>query len=167
VLRAYEADPDIPYAALVVFGPFMNLERRLEFQERAARLPGVFAITFEVRFERLFERALGVVAMGGYNTFCEILSFGTPALLVPRTVPRQEQALRAERAAQLGLVHLLADDGVRAPQAMAQRLRDLPGWPAPPVEAYPELLGGLDRIAERAAPWLAETQSARRLSRFA
>jgi predicted glycosyltransferase len=167
VLRAYEADPAIPYPALVVFGPFMHLERRLEFQERAARLGKVYAITFESRFERLLERAIGVVAMGGYNTFCEILSFGTPALLVPRTVPRQEQALRAQRAAQLGLVHVLADDGVRAPQAMAERLRALPDWPAPPVGAYPELLGGLDRIAERAAPWLADTESARRLSRFA
>jgi predicted glycosyltransferase len=167
VLRAYEADPGIPHPALVVFGPFMHLERRLEFQERAARLGKVCAITFESRFERLLERAIGVVAMGGYNTFCEILSFGTPALLVPRTVPRQEQALRAERAAQLGLVHVLADDGVRAPQAMAERLRALPGWPAPPVGAFPELLGGLDRIAERAAPWLADTESARRLSRFA
>jgi predicted glycosyltransferase len=167
VLRAYEADPTIPYPALMVFGPFMHLERRLEFQERAARLGKVYAITFESRFERLLERAIGVVAMGGYNTFCEILSFGTPALLVPRTVPRQEQALRAERAAQLGLVHVLADDGVRAPQAMAERLRALPDWPAPPVGAYPELLGGLDRIAERAAPWLADTESARRLSRFA
>ena len=38
VLRAYETDPTIPHPALVVFGPFMNLERRLEFQERAARL---------------------------------------------------------------------------------------------------------------------------------
>jgi predicted glycosyltransferase len=167
VLRAYEADPTIPYPALMVFGPFMHLERRLEFQERAARLGKVYAITFESRFERLLERAIGVVAMGGYNTFCEILSFGTPALLVPRTVPRQEQALRAERAAQLGLVHVLVDDGVRAPEAMAERLRALPDWPAPPVGAYPELLGGLDRIAERAAPWLADTESARRLSRFA
>ena len=114
VLRAYESDPGIPHPALVVFGPFMNLERRLEFQERAARLDKVFAITFESRFERLLERALGVVAMGGYNTFCEILSFGKPALLVPRTEPRQEQSLRAERAAQLGLVQVLADDGIRA-----------------------------------------------------
>ena len=35
VLRAYETDPDIPHPALVVFGPFMHLERRREFQERA------------------------------------------------------------------------------------------------------------------------------------
>ena len=167
VLRAYETDPDIPHPALVVFGPFMHLERRLEFQERAARLGKVYAITFESRLERLLERAVGVVAMGGYNTFCEILSFGKPALLVPRTVPRQEQALRAERAAQLGLVHVLADDELRSPEPMAAQLRALPSWPAPPVANYPALLAGLDRIAERAAPWLDETRDARRVPRFA
>jgi predicted glycosyltransferase len=145
----------------------MNLERRLEFQERAARLGKIYAITFESRFERLLERALGVVAMGGYNTFCEILSFGKPALLVPRTEPRQEQLLRAERAAQLGLVQLLADDGIRAPEAMAERLRSLPAWPAPAVEAYPDLLSGLERIAERAAPWLAGPRTAARLRQLA
>ncbi len=166
VLEAYETDPGIPHPALVVFGPFMHLDRRLEFQERAARLDNVYALTFESRFERLLERAVGVVAMGGYNTFCEILSFGKPALLVPRTEPRQEQALRAERAAQLGLVHVLADDGVRLPAAMAERLRALPGWPAPAIGSYPELLTGLDRIAERAAPWLAEPRTAPVLSRF-
>jgi predicted glycosyltransferase len=167
VLRAYETDPGIPHPALVVFGPFMHLDRRLEFQERAARLGKVYALTFESHFERLLERAVGVVAMGGYNTFCEILSFGKPALLVPRTEPRQEQSLRAERAAQLGLVHVLADDGVRPPAAMAERLRALPGWPAPAVANYPELLTGLERIAERAAPWLAEARTAPALSRFA
>ena len=40
-------------------------------------------------------RAAGVVAMGGYNTFCEILSFDKPALVVPRVRPRLEQAIRA------------------------------------------------------------------------
>ena len=167
VLRAYETDPGIPHPALVVFGPFMHLDRRLEFQERAARLGKVYAITFESHFERLLERALGVVAMGGYNTFCEILSFGKPALLVPRTEPRQEQSLRAERAAQLGLVHVLPDDGLRAPTAMAERLRALPGWPAPAVASYPELLAGLDRIAERAERWLARPVAAPALTRFA
>lgn len=40
-------------------------------------------------------RAHCVVAMGGYNTFCEILSFDKPALIVPRVKPRLEQAIRA------------------------------------------------------------------------
>ena len=154
VVRAYESDPEIPYPALLVFGPFMNLERRVEFQERVARLTRVYAITFEARFERLLERALGVVAMGGYNTFCEILSFGKPALIVPRTEPRREQSLRAERAQQLGLVRMLTDDGLRAPASMAAQLRSVASWPAPDVARYPELLSGLERIAQLAEPWL-------------
>ena len=45
--------------------------------------------------------------MGGYNTYCEILSFDRPALIVPRVAPRQEQLIRAQRASALGLVDML------------------------------------------------------------
>jgi predicted glycosyltransferase len=154
VLSAYEFDRSIPHPALLVFGPFMHLDQRREFQERAARLDKVYTITFDARFEQLVAPALAVVAMGGYNTFCEILSFGKPALIVPRTAPRQEQYLRAERARRLGLVRVLPDDGVRAPWRMAEQLHALAGWPRPRPEQIPGLLGGLERIAERAAPWL-------------
>jgi predicted glycosyltransferase len=170
VLSAYEADPGIPHPALLVFGPFMNLERRLAFQERAALLDKVYAITFDAHFENLLQGDSGVVAMGGYNTFCEILSFGKPALIVPRTVPRQEQFLRATRAEQLGLLHVLADEGRRSPWLMAEKLRALPGWPPPCAANVAGLLGGLERIAELAAPWLAPRAAdprEPRLSRFA
>ena len=80
-----------PLPALVVFGPFMSPEQRAAFAARAARLPNVHAITFNARLEALMARAAGVVAMGGYNTFCEILSFDKPALIMPRTAPRLEQ----------------------------------------------------------------------------
>ena len=155
VLRAYEADgPNLPHPALLVFGPFMALERRIEFTERASRLERVHALTFEARFERLIEGAVGVVAMGGYNTFCEILSFGKPALIVPRTRPRQEQALRAERAARLGLVRVLPDDGRRGAGVMAAMLRELPHWPPPDAAGVAGLLDGLERITELCRPWL-------------
>ena len=154
VLSAYESRPDLPHPALLVFGPFMNRERRQTFQERAAKLDKVHAITFEARFERLVERAIGVVAMGGYNTFCEILSFGKPALIVPRTRPRREQLLRAKRAEALGLVRMLADDGNRAPDTMATELATLPSWRPNPDIDIADFLGGLDSIAKRVRPWL-------------
>ncbi len=154
VLSAYESEPDLPHPALLVFGPFMNQERRLAFQERAAKLPKVHAITFEARFERLVERAIGVVAMGGYNTFCEILSFGKPALIVPRTRPRREQLLRAQRAEALGLVRMLADDGKRDPEVMASELATLPDWQPSQDIDMAGFLGGLDQVAELARPWL-------------
>ena len=104
----------------------MPAETRAAFQERVARDRRLSAITFEARVEPLFERAIAVVAMGGYNTFCEILSFDKPALIVPRTQPRLEQYLRAERASKLGLVRMLATTGGRDPARMAGRLRELP-----------------------------------------
>jgi predicted glycosyltransferase len=167
VLSAYESDPAIPHPALLVFGPFMNPDQRYDFQERAARLVKVYPITFDARFEQLVAPALGVVAMGGYNTFCEILSFGKPALIVPRTAPRREQYLRAERAAHLGLVRMLPDDGIRAPLRMAEQLRALPSWPRPQAERLPGLLAGLEQITSRAAPWLDRRPEELRLPRIA
>jgi predicted glycosyltransferase len=167
VLSAYEFDPAIPHSALLVLGPFMNLDQRQDFQERAARLDQVYTITFDARFEQLIAAALGVVAMGGYNTFCEILSFGKPALIVPRTAPRREQYLRAERAESLGLVRMLPDDGIRAPGRMAEHLRSLPSWPRPRAERLPGLLDGLERIAELAAPSLDRRPEQVRLPRSA
>ena len=154
VLSAYESDASIPHPALLVFGPFMNPDRRRDFHERAARLRKCYTITFDARFEQLVAPAIGVVAMGGYNTFCEILSFGKPALIVPRTAPRQVQFLRAERASRLGLVRMLPDDRVRAPWRMAEQLHALAEWPRPRDQQIPGLLSGLERITERAAPWL-------------
>jgi predicted glycosyltransferase len=154
VIGAYEHDPTIPHAALIVFGPFMAPEQRQAFQERVARQRRLSAITFEAHVEPLFERAIGIVAMGGYNTFCEILSFGKPALLVPRTTPRLEQHLRAERAQAAGLMDLLGNDGSRDPALMAAALRELPRRPVADPATRGRMLTGLDRIAELAEPWL-------------
>jgi predicted glycosyltransferase len=154
VLAAYEHDADLPHPALLVFGPFMPPELQAEFQQRVARLPKVQAITFDTHLETLMERALGVVAMGGYNTFCEILSFDKPALIVPRTTPRLEQYIRACRAAELGLVTMLADDGRREAAAMAAALRRLPAQPAPSRIHIPGLLDGLGSVYRLAASWL-------------
>ena len=157
VLNAYECDPDLPYPALLLFGPFMHLEDRLRFQERVNLLPRVHATTFEAHVEELFQRAVGVVAMGGYNTFCEILSFGKPSVIVPRTTPRREQELRATRAARLGLVRCLSDGDARDPRAMAAAIRSLTSRDAPDPGRIGHLLMGLDSIAELAAPWLDES----------
>jgi predicted glycosyltransferase len=154
VLSAYEQDPDIPLPALIVFGPFMMPEQRAAFAARAGRLPNVRAITFNARLEALMARAAGVVAMGGYNTFCEILSFDKPALIVPRTAPRLEQFIRAERAAELGLVAMLSEEEGRDPRVMARALRRLSGQPAPSTVVIPGLLDGMPNVNRLAKRWL-------------
>jgi predicted glycosyltransferase len=152
VLRAYETDARPPYPALLVFGPFMQNEKQSEFAARVGRLRDVEAITFEANIEPLIQDAAGIVAMGGYNTFCEILTFDKPALIIPRTVPRMEQFIRASRAQELGLVRMLADDGVRLAREMATALRHLPQQNRPSDVVVPGLLDGLpnvNRLARR------------------
>ncbi len=151
VLRAYEADPDMPLPAFIVFGPFLAPDIKAALEARLADLPKVSAITFHPNPERLMERAAGVVSMGGYNTFCEILSLDKRALIVPRTRPRREQLIRASRAQELGLVSMLEDDGARDPATMAAALRRLPQQPRPSSVVVPGLLDGLtnvNRLAE-------------------
>ena len=146
VLRAYEYDREAPYPALLVFGPFMQKDIQAEFLHRVAELPLVEAITFDANIEPLIQGAAGVVAMGGYNTFCEILSFDKPALVVPRTVPRREQYIRAERASEMGLLRMLVDDGVRDASDMATALRNLPQQNRPSDVVVPGLLDGLPNV---------------------
>ncbi|WP_185985075.1 glycosyltransferase family protein [Aureimonas mangrovi] len=151
VVSAYEADETLVLGALLVFGPFVPRERRMALMERIARLPKVEAITFDTKIEHLMHRSEGVIAMGGYNTFCEILSFDKRALIVPRRTPRLEQAIRAERAARLGLVTtldgaLLEPNVRRDPGVMAQAIRSLAHQPLPSNGFPPGLLSGLERI---------------------
>ncbi|MEO0622993.1 MAG: hypothetical protein AAFU49_07225 [Pseudomonadota bacterium] len=152
VVSAYEAHPTLSPRALVVYGPFMNATRRSEFDSRIARLGGrVVATGFHGHLETVLERAAGVVAMGGYNTFCEILSMDRPAVIAPRTQPRREQLIRASSAERLGLVQMLHPerDG-KTPAVMARAIEALADQPRPSEVRLPGLLSGLDRIAERA-----------------
>ena len=153
VLRAYESDYLIPHPALLVLGPFMQPERRDEFLARVAKLRRVEAITFDAHMEVLETNAVGVVSMGGYNTFCEILSFDKRALIVPRTRPRMEQYIRTARAEELGLVSMLEDDGQYDPRVMAEALRQLPRQRLPSEVVVPGLLEGLDNVNRLIAPW--------------
>ena len=151
VLRAYEHDPHIPLAAVLVLGPFMPPAMQRQFRERAERLGRIAVVTFDTHVELLMERAVGVVAMGGYNTFCEILSFDKRAILVPRVTPRQEQLLRAIRAAELGLVRTLPPEGAHDPALMAAALRGLAEQPLPSTRNAGQMLGGLEVITDLVA----------------
>ncbi|MBZ6076312.1 glycosyltransferase family protein [Microvirga puerhi] len=150
VISAYEHDADIEMPALIVFGPFVNRDMRRSFMERIARHPKLDAIAFDTKIEHLMQKAAAIVAMGGYNTFCEILSFDKRALIVPRTRPRLEQHIRAVAAERLGLASMLSDyDAARTPDRMALALKGLADQPRPSEVVIPGLLDGLDRVQER------------------
>ncbi len=154
VLSAYETDPLLPYPVLLVLGPFMQSETRLRFAKRASKLDRVEAITFDPHLESLMTHAAGVVAMGGYNTFCEILSFDKRALIIPREKPRLEQRIRALKAQELGLANVLLDDDIRDPAKMAAALRAMPKQNLPSEVVVPGLLEGLYNVNRRMGPWL-------------
>src|SRR5262249_20455054 len=113
------------------------------------------------RLEALVARAAGVVAMGGYNTFCEILSFDKPALILPRTAPRLEQYIRARRAAELGLVTMLADEQACDPAQMAAALLQLRQQAPPSSVVIPGLLDGMASVNRLAHKWLARDRHTR------
>lgn len=154
VVSAYEHDADIGIDAVIVFGPFMPPDQRAGLQERIDRIDRLRALVFESNMELLYERATAIVGMCGYNTFCEALSFARPAVVVPRTVPRLEQYLRAERAEKAGLLHMLPYADQRDPAEMAAMLRFIVTVPPPDPALRQRMLRGLDRIAELSAPWL-------------
>ncbi|NIZ15249.1 glycosyltransferase family protein [Phaeobacter sp. HF9A] len=150
-ISAYERDPDLAPRAVLVYGPFLSGDTRAAFEDRVAALGGrVTAMGFESQIETLFAGAQGVICMGGYNTFCEVLSFDKPAVIVPRTTPRLEQWIRASRAEQLGLVTMLDEtrDGW-TPEAMIGAIRALDRQPRPSQAISDGLLDGLDFVTNR------------------
>jgi len=158
VLQAYEKDLTLSPVALLVYGPFLTGDTRVSFERRVARLNGrVQDVGFESHMESLMAGAQGVVAMGGYNTFCEILSCDVPAIIVPRTVPRMEQYIRASRAQELGLVRMLDTRLEETPvDVMIEAIRNLPLQQPPSAGRYPGLLSGLDCIVDRTRAALSE-----------
>jgi predicted glycosyltransferase len=159
VLKACESGQGPAMNLLIVCGPFMDAETREGFERRTACLPGVSIATFVRGMESLMASAAGVVAMGGYNTFCEILSFDKPALVVPRTVPRLEQCIRASRASELGLVAMLPETVERDPAEMAAALARLTAQHPPSTVEVPGLFDGHAVVARRVAHWLGAGQA--------
>jgi predicted glycosyltransferase len=154
VLAACRQDPAPAHRILIVLGPYMSARQRRKLMRKAAALSHVEVIEFDSRMEDLIAGATAVVAMGGYNTFCEILSFDRPSLIVPRLVPREEQLIRARRAAELGWVRMLRPEEAADPLRLAAELRALPGRPRPSQSATPPKLDGLRNVADAVGQWL-------------
>lgn len=149
VLRAYETAADrIGMPALIVMGPFMAAEIRSRLEHRAEQLDSVTVLTFHSHMEVLMANATAVVAMGGYNTFCEILSFDKPALIVPRTVPRKEQLIRASKAVQLNLASMIDADRGDETELMVEALGKLLTQPRPSSAGIEGLLDGIELVTD-------------------
>jgi predicted glycosyltransferase len=137
--------------AILVAGPFLPRETSVEIRRRTADNARFRVLDFVAEPELLFSRAERIVAMGGYNTVCEILSFEKPALIVPRVSPRREQLIRAVRLSALGLLDLLHPD-----EATPARIADWVAADVPPPSARDRIdFNGLERIPAFACDVLA------------
>ena len=124
-------------------GLYMPRTTRRCLRRIAERRPLVKLLDFVPEPAPLINRADRVIAMGGYNTLCEVLSFEKHALIVPRVNPKPEQLIRAERMRDLGLIDMLHPDNL-SPRAITEWLaRDL--GPPPPSRTRIDF-GGLNCI---------------------
>lgn len=89
-------------AHLIVTGPQMPAQEVLDVCHRAS--PGTKVVTNVDDVIHHMRHAAAVISMGGYNSVCEIMSTDVPALIVPRTMARAEQRIRAHSLAHAGFV---------------------------------------------------------------
>lgn len=99
---------------VVVAGPFMADEEREALHARAGGRDDLRVLDFVPDGDALVALADDVVAMGGYNTVCEIVASGTRALVVPRAEPCREQLIRARRLSELGALDVLEPEHLSA-----------------------------------------------------
>jgi predicted glycosyltransferase len=135
------AQAELPDGAtgVILMGPFMPAEAEQRLRRYASGNPRLRVLGYVTDPDLLLACAERVVAMGGYNTTCEMLSFEKHVLIVPRSKPRHEQQIRAERLRALGLIDVLQPEDVN-PKALAEWLaRDL--GPPPRVRERIDLNG--------------------------
>jgi predicted glycosyltransferase len=129
-----------PCHIVMVTGPFLPAEQQRTLSARAQDLPVDVLISVSDPVSYAATADL-VVAMAGYNTTAEILSVGTPALLVPRGGPSAEQQMRARLFAERGWVEWLRPQDLSADplgRAVTQALYE--PWATTPVRP-PDLSG--------------------------
>jgi predicted glycosyltransferase len=160
VLDSYLSDLSLQHRALIVLGPYMPARKRRKLFRKGKKIPWVQMIEFDSHMENLIAGAKAVVAMGGYNTFCEILSFDKPAIVVPRVRPREEQLIRASRAAELGLIDMLSPEQAEDAKTFAAALKALPDRRPPSAASRDLHLEGLTNISAHVGKWLSQKSPA-------
>ena len=93
--------------SLIVTGPMMEPGVIRGLTDKAQKIQPIGSVKikrFHRNIPRLLRKVDAVVSMAGYNSCAEILQSGVPAVLMPRSFPREEQLIRAMRMAKLGWV---------------------------------------------------------------
>lgn len=149
VLAACETGHPIDLPLVLLAGPLMSGAARSNIEERVKKLPNVQMLVFDADPSALIANASAVVAMCGYNTFCEVLEADKPVLFVPREAPRQEQLIRAQRAAELGAAMLIRSGDAADPMVLSNKINALLNAPRPSSASRSFTFDGLDHIGRR------------------
>ncbi|MGO1463057.1 MAG: glycosyltransferase family protein [Marinobacter sp.] len=139
------------HRGILITGSQMSEAQRNALRNRVAARDDMVMLDFVREPIGLMAGAARIVAMGGYNTICEILSLARPALVVPRVTPRAEQLLRAEKLTQHGLATML-HPGDLAPATLNAWLAATAPCPEPRQMVD---MNGLDRVRSLALAMLA------------
>lgn len=148
-----QAELPAQYAGIMLMGARMPRDARTRLRRLADGRPRLRLLDSFPEPALLSSQADRIVAMGGYNTLCEVLSFEKRALIVPRVSTRQEQLIRADRFQELGLAEVLHPDRL-TPRALSAWL--CARGPAPRVRGRIDL-DGLSRVVS----WLQAGRSNR------
>ncbi len=127
----------------VVCGPEMPVDECAAIKRKAATLPEVSFQDFSDDMMSLMSAADVVVAMGGYNTVCELLTLHKRAVIVPRIKPGLEQSIRAERMSKLGLLNMLHPHHLTPASLMAAVQAEVSALSNHPTHARLTALDGL------------------------
>lgn len=133
--------------SLIICGSEMPVQQRERCYQMATGNPRVQVLEFTDDLMSYIEAADLVVCMSGYNTVSEVLSLAKPAIVVPRIKPAQEQLIRAERMAAMGLLHIIHPHDLSSENLSQAVLNQLSCDSFKPIA--PKLdLEGLPRIAQ-------------------
>ncbi|MEM6713796.1 MAG: glycosyltransferase [Cyanobacteria bacterium P01_F01_bin.56] len=141
------ASIDTPVVSLIVSGPEMAAPQKQDLLHRIHQRSDLHWLEFTDDLASYMTAADVVVSMGGYNTVGEILTLQRRALVVPRVHPVEEQWIRAQRMAELGLFTAIHPDQLTS-NLFAQALQKELQTPAATTSTYSLDLNALPRITE-------------------
>ena len=158
------AGANYKHHSLILTGPEMAASERRRMLKAAAALPRCHIGEFSSDTMSDIAAADLVIAMGGYNTVCEILTLNKPAVIVPRAAPVQEQLIRAQRMSQLGYFNMLHPDQL-TPGVLGDTVRGALATALTASRAKPVVqLDGLGHLARAVDSLLADDEPAASIS---
>lgn len=123
-------------SSYIVLGPLLPEADRLEIHQLARVCPNLHLVEFDPDFPAAVAAADVVVCMGGYNSVTEAVYFRKRPVVIPRLPGPEEQILRAEGFAQLGLATVVDPATLSAESLWAAICAELQAEP-PPRDVIP------------------------------